>query len=670
MLIFDPSTLEMVSWYTAPPSSSTATFAGPTQADDFGPKTDSGSTGTMTGNAPSGIDPPSDPSEPGSDTTKSTTLAIALGTTFGFLGIVAGVVILYYAKRTHDRNAPGKFVLLNGDLEDKSGSGRPGTGAVPVAGSHYAVRRGINPLAGVLVYLGIHSSRRIHHQPRRDMFADEDTRSITWGGLLGASRREGSDVTSAWSLRSMGAMVRSAMSREPSASGTVDDREERLSRIGGVDHQELMASVKHPSQARLQAYTDPFADPLPEDNYPGLNLRRGTLERDDEYDRPTAHDMPLDDYELIPPLKINSPITFPLRTLSPLKEVSHASSSNLASPPHLSLEILQHSPAISPSERSPTSPTAPRTPYTPTEAFPPRLSLSIPYSPPSQPIRRSDSWWTRFAKTPLLERRGTASSSSNKLLDFRDPAPAPPLGAIEESFAAKTSLTGLTSKVDLHGDVPAKHVRTISSVHSMRTADTDSLERLGGNYDVVQRIPSEVSLSRTTVASSTVEMPGVASSGTRRTEKKLGLLAVNRLSTTTADESILTFDSFIENSLSSFPSQTLVSADSPKTPTTAINTRSQSPLVMTTTASIVTQEHSPSPPAALPTGTNDSNVGNKVRAYERRLSQDWESQLPSSPRNTRSREEVPSRSRPTIKYGLAPHASLYIANPDISGSVP
>ena len=51
----------------------------------------------------------------------------------------------------------------------------------------------------------------------------------------------------------------------------------------------------------------------------------------------------------------------------------------------------------------------------------------------SQPIRRSNSWWARFAKAPLLERRGTESSSRNGgFIDFRDPNPPPQL-TIEES---------------------------------------------------------------------------------------------------------------------------------------------------------------------------------------------------------------------------------------------
>ncbi|KAL4066923.1 hypothetical protein V8B97DRAFT_1958378 [Scleroderma yunnanense] len=667
MLIFDPTTLDMVSSYTAPSPSSTAVLPGSTQTGDSGSTSNSGSTGTMSGNAPSGIDPPSDPSGPNSDTSNSTTLAIALGTTFGFLGVLTGTMIVYYAKRAHDQKVSGKFVLLGGELEDKTGDGGS---AIPVTGSHYAVRRmdwlGAGSLAGVLTFLGIRSSRRDHRQPRRDMFADEDVRSFTWGSPLGVSRREGSDVTSAWSLRSMGAIVRSVMSREPSASGTGSNRENRLTRIGEGDRQELMVNTKRRSQGPGRRdsgwmYVDPFADPPPEDDYPGLDLRQGALERDDEYDRPISHDMPLDDYDLTfaPPLTTTSPITFPLRTLSPLKEITHTSSSNLPSPPHSLLDIFQDKIAVSPSDpMSSTSPTAAHTPYIPSLEAPHRSSLSILYSPPSQPIRRSDSWWARFAKTPLLDRRGTASSISNKLLDFRDPAPAPPLSIIEENSIRKTSPTEPTFKADVHGDIPIdrKHTRSISSAHSMRTADTESVERLGGSYDVVQRVLSEATLSRHTLASSIVETQDT--SDIRRSKK---LLAVNRLSIATGEESILSCSSSVEHSLLSFPSQTLVSTDSPKTSTTAVNTRSQSPLATMTSPAIQEQALS-----SLPMVKEGSMVANKVRVYERRLSQDLESQLPSPPRNTRKYEEVPSRSRPTIKYGLAPRASLYIANPDLS----
>jgi hypothetical protein len=66
----------------------------------------------------------------------------------------------------------------------------------------------------------------------------------------------------------------------------------------------------------------------------------------------------------------------------------------------------------------------------------PRPSSILDLKPPaSEPIRRSNSWWMRFAKTPLFERRGTGSSpwSGGGFIDFRDTNPPPQLLTIEES---------------------------------------------------------------------------------------------------------------------------------------------------------------------------------------------------------------------------------------------
>jgi len=97
-------------------------------------------------------------------------------------------------------------------------------------------------------------------------------------------------------------------------------------------------------------------------------------------------------------------------------------------------------------------------------------------------------------------------------------------------------------------------------------------------------------------------------------------------------------------------------------------TASSQTLLPSLSSDAYSETPSPSDPTAPPEPISTSPkkgiaVSSRIKAYERRMSQESDSQL-SPLRNTRKREEMPSRSRPTIQYGLAPHASLFIANPD------
>ncbi|KAI6125044.1 hypothetical protein EDD16DRAFT_1703390 [Pisolithus croceorrhizus] len=674
LFIYDPTSSAMTSSYSAPSNSvpTHQSLSHPTQTGLSGPlgTGTTGSTGTMSGNALPGQVTSSYPlgSQETSGHDSSQTLAIALGTTFGFLGLVSGVAVLYFAKRKHSRNGPGRFVLLHGDPEDGGGEAGSASGIITAMVNNRATRFCATTFSNVLAYIGLGRGPGNQNRPRRDMFADEDARSFTWGNRL-MMPREGSEATSAWTLRSMGALVRGMMSREPSASGTGGDRSDGLSRTAG-DRDELIASEKskrvwegpYRGSGAEGTYTDPFADPQTDDDYPWLDLRPGILERDEEYDGPLAHDMSLEEYDLTPaPLsKIPSTITFPLRALSPLKQVTHTSASNQPSSLHTSLEpFIDNQPSLASEPNSPVSSTTPHTFHTPalenSSCSPPPFK---PNSPLSRPVHRSNSWWARFAKTSLLERRGSITSNNSKPLVFRDPNPAPPLSIIEEASTFKHLPTESNGGAETYESTPPeeRHTRSIASAHSMRTANTESVERLGGSYDVVQRALSEASASRHTLASSTLET--AATSTVIDSERRHGLLAVNKISEATGDESTLSHSSSFEGSVSSFPPQTVVSAGSTKMTWAGLNTSSRSPLAK----SAMQNDHS-SPPTS-PTDNNGSEVLHKIHAYERRLSQDLESQLSSPPRNTRKREEVPSRSRPTIKYGLAPRASLYVANPD------
>ncbi|KAF8843688.1 hypothetical protein BDN67DRAFT_110272 [Paxillus ammoniavirescens] len=649
LFIYDPTTSSMVSSYIAPSLSSTSTLGSlplPTQTGG------SGSNGnTSTGSRP----PDTSGAESGSN---DHTTTIALGTTFGVLGLVAGgLATTYYIMRVRgrgrDNRAAGRFFQLGADPDVASAEEEPGVGSVSVtrlAEGHISEngrgRVGPAAIVDILAHLNITKSGPRPSQPRKDMFADEDTRSFGWGGHLGALRRENSEETSAWSLRSMSVMVRGIMSRDPSESGAGEawDEWEKIGHFHGDQeglirqeepdrHSRHSLGSTHGRDGSLWSYTDPFEDPQREDEYDDLDLR--LCEKDTDYDRPILNNRDLDNSDRTPfrPLYAALSLSVPLRVLHPLKEASHTSFSD---PSHSLPETSQEQSAYARSDNSifssqpadvlyaTCSPTALHTSYTSSVPSPTRYSSILnDVPPPSQPIRRSDSWWLRFAKTPLLDRR--TSLTSHKPLDFRDPRPAPPLVHTEESN--KTSSIFAASQ-----SIPIEHGRSVSSAHSGRTANTESAECLGGSFDVVQRRGSDRSTARRT--------PSVGSVHTI----ERGLLAMESPKPSNASTAgkALSLDS-----LPTASSQTLL-------PSLFSDAHSEIPSPSDQTT----------PPESAPTSPKKGVVvSSRIKAYERRMSQESDLQL-SPLRNTRKREEMPSRSRPTIQYGLAPRASLFIANPD------
>jgi hypothetical protein len=182
------------------------------------------------------------------------------------------------------------------------------------------------------------------------------------------------------------------------------------------------------------------------------------------------------------------------------------------------------------SGHGPDSPTRHGHPGSPT----PTKSSFIDANPaPFHPVKRSDSWWSRFAGSAFLDRRASDSSgrgvggggnyrtrsgslSGKKSMgplvaEFRDPNPAPKLVAIEENSpeslrdpsrqgSGDSKLSG--DHVHYEGDTSqgaklkrsatTPHERLYSnvihgkSISSLQTTNTEALERIGG-MDIVQR---------------------------------------------------------------------------------------------------------------------------------------------------------------------------------------
>lgn len=644
LFIYDATTSSMVMNYTAPTSGSTPAINSLPAPTQTGSTTNSdGGTGDAPGDS-SGT--PSGSSSSSSDHTT----AIALGTTFGVLGLVAGgLATIYYIRRARnrDRRTAGGFSPLADDPEFSSAGSV--SGAAPEAAhlEGQMSERVTVAITDIFAHLGISRFRSRPRQPRKDMFVDEDTRSF---GHPGTMQRQDGEATSVWPLRSVSAMVRGVIGREP--SGSVVDRGghewEKIDHLReqaqeglicqGSLHSDFSSLPTHRRDGSFWSYTDPFEDPVQDDEYDDLNLRPSNPEKDADYDHSVLRSDETDDFELtaLDPQDSVLPFSVRSRMLTPLREASHISLPNPSnSPPplqELSHGQITHGHADNPTFSPPTSisptpqsPTASRSSDSHRVACVPRDSIvSGSTLSHSQSITRPDNWWSRLTKPPLLDRR--TSVTSPKPLDFRDPTPAPPLVPSEET--KKSSATSALSN-DTPVDIPVEHGRSLSSAHSGRTANTDSAEHLGGSYDVVQRLASDGSGSRRAPSLGSAEI----------TEQ--GVLASD--DPAPPEISLSNGSPHVDpprSTLSLAPPAMSVDVETPSEPLMSPKSRPESP-------------------------KRGDVVNSRVRAYEHRLSQELESQQTPTPRNTRRREEVPSQTRPTIQYGVAPRASLFIANPDL-----
>lgn len=629
MQIYNPSSSSMVLSYSPPPAGSTPgmnSLPVPSQTGNPG----SGGSG-VTGSASVTAVYPGSTASAVSSSNENNTIAIALGTTFGVLGlVVGGLATAWYIKRSRERGSSnhGRFFLLGGDLGNESTEG--GIHNIsPVRGpneeyqtGHGIMGTGVFPLAAVLTHLGLtrHSPPE-PAGPRRDMFADEDTRQFGWGSGLPGMFREGSTRTSALSLRSMGAIVRSLMSREPSTSNNGREWAEWEKIEGdreGLIHEDKLFNVMpnsgglHSRDGSSWSYSDPFLDPVPKDTeYDTYQPHLGALKLDAEYDNVEADVTSRDLYPLrTQKASLLSPAL--IHTLSPLDEASNFTASNILTSCLGSSQDNSSSkgpPASNTNSSQPSSPSA-YDPAPPSSTIAPsqhRLSIlnsHPPTSPTSHPVRRSDSWWGRFMKAPLLERR---NSTGQRPLDFRDPNSAPRLMSIEESKASSDS-------PESNDNLAVKHGRlTSSSVQSSRTANTEVAERLGESYDVVQRIASDESASLRTASTRSMSA------------NELGFVGSLEQVKLTSSSSI----------------------SPPSNPHRSSN------------ENLRTGSH-----GSPPTRAAAHAVSSRVREFERQMTNSLEAERSPSPRNTRKREEVPSRTRLNIKYGLAPRPSLYVTNPD------
>lgn len=628
---------------TAPTNSANGTGH---PGDDGGGDGGGGSSGNDPGNGGNGTSGNSSGSNDGHTT------AIALGTVFAALALLAGASFTAYYLRKHNRR--DRFHLLGSSDDD----GNDDTGApLPVAVPHEkstTVPQTIRGKLGVFV-----SKRTVPQTQRRDMLAEEDTRpfgDFSW--WRGDVRREASSAQSSWdstrsrrlptlgevmqdslaSLRSVSDAIaayavgtRSSKSREASAgSRSTAWREKEPSYEPYLDEVGLMHGSVCPSDkvsrprggrqgSHSSGYTavDPFAEYETEDfKLPGEYVFDVDLSEEDLSDPPPR--------PYVYSRGQAAAATYDLTRLSTLTEQP---SVGTLSDPTVSSDSASHSLYLSHAGTNPdTSRSSHETPRSPL----PRPSSIIDANPlPSQPMRRSDSWWSRFAKTPLLDRRVSSDNNRHKRpLEFRDPQPPPRLIPIKESSHSNPPSGEHSGHNHMYSS--AIHGRSASSLQTAKTANSENIEKMGRTMDIVQRGTVSSHSSGPSIDSIPENAPAHEESSPSR-----------HLS--------VVFASNQESLQAGGPEPHLV----------------QSPTEMTTAGSLarskLARRTSPASPGRISPPQRAMSTGQvaaQVQAYERRMSQhqqDEAARLPPAAHNKRDRGSM---------YGVVPRAPLFVANPD------
>lgn len=525
--------------------------------------------------------------------------------------MVAGSLFAAYYWRRYQQQNASRFHMLGG-MDDESPHA---PGNIPIAGN---VERGGS-------YFGFNGRGTVSH--RRDMLADEDTRyfvptrepSGSSFYSFGFNRPEKPSFMlggSLASLRSVGAMLgmgaAARRSQEPSRSSRTSSWAEKATQDPFSDETLLFPGetvASRPKGGRtsswsIPSYTDPFSDKDVEEYHDGdSDAHSINMEA-------TLNEQP-------PTPFLHTPIpTSEIGALSPIMEtVSHRSSGLLHSSDSDHNLISAIGTSSGSSEEGTRSSGA-------------RRSSIIDANP--QPIRRSDSWWSKFAKTSFLDRRSSDGASSSRLVDFRDPNPAPRLGAIEET-SPDSKPSRESSAKSYHNRIYSTiaHGRSVSSMKTAQTADSEALERIGA-MDIVQR-------------DGTI--------GSRFSTEDTGPdAALSVVTSADHDDNVSRDDGGI--------SRVKVNLATPA-PAAARPSGLPSPSGEKTVGT------RPSPPRRPSSG---GIVSSRVQAFERRTSADAEAITPPSPEElgTKNREIRTGRDRnpSSVKYGFAPKPSLFVANPD------
>ncbi|KAL7278997.1 hypothetical protein ACG7TL_006829 [Trametes sanguinea] len=679
LLLFDASQGTFISTYTPPaavtsPTSNTVpgpTATGSGSGSGQSPSgTAGGSTGTRGGSSPSstgkagsggnGSGSPGDGTTPSPDPAgasgKSHVTAVALGVTLGVLGLLAGGAAAWYLSTKH-RGPNDSFHLLGPSDDDESPHLGP---VIPVAGAGADREKGLPVVQNVKQKLGGlvpgRNGRTTRQPRRRDMLADEDTRVYDEPGWYQV-RRDGS--IGSWSTGrgrpTLGDMVQESLTSLRNvggamlayASGTRHSRDKEPSGASSATYWEkdpsydlysdkaalvglpgLPQAASRPKGGRKASYTSQWS--YYEDPFAEYDVESFKLPGEEDYDSDPAelaHPPSLDDPPPRPYMYTRvAPATFDVTRLSPLSEkpsfltVSDPTASSDSSHGN---SPLQQSSSAELARSSGDLSRSPRRPSSIIDANPPITSS----------MRRSDSWWSRFAKTPLLDRLSTDSSRAQRPLDFRDPNPPPrTLVPIKETSNSLSPDDPPSARGSRHDPMyaSAHHGRSATSLQTSKTADSEVIERMGRTMDIVQK--GTVS-SHASDASTDSGVSGETYAHVDTAEHELGALALGVPAGLDA--------------ASSQPGSAGLSDDAPDLV--------QSPVEMSATQAAGSPAIGPEA-RPTPRGPRRPTPGTSVAARIAALEQRSRSPPPPPPSR-------PKKPRSSV-YGLAPKPSLFVANPD------
>ncbi|KAG6813961.1 hypothetical protein H0H92_005216 [Tricholoma furcatifolium] len=618
LYIFDLVTGAFTSLFN-PPSSATSTQTAPlsSHTSQYPPSSTSNKHGssaprpTATSSSNSGNPTGNDGGDKSDRDSAHRTVAIAVGSTMAALGLflIAGAGAYYVKRRRGGGNT--EFRRLLGSDEYDDGESEHLANSIPVAGpptlrSRHGWEFGILDSIGLAAALGTIGTR--HIPERKDILADEDTREFApWYH----DRSRESTMDRAWSIRSIIPSLR--RSRDPSIgsignrswSEKADPFSDEVGLVGGelqASHAGHSASSNRRQQSYIsnRSYHDPFVDPIQED------VDEGDEQHNSVSDQPYLHPIP----QQLPALRTILPLSVD-PSLSPLSE----------NPSHSTLNDTSNSV----SSRTAHSPIDTGSNTTSRTSFDPPKSL-LPFSSSFGGVKRSDSWWSRFARTSFLDRR--SSVSSRGVPEFRDPNPPPRLHAIEESArgasvdhtqsgASGTESSSSSSVARRASVLQGSHNKSLSSV---RTTDTAAIERMAQTMDVAHLMRSD---SRRT-------------SSTTTTMSSIDPRPVSWLGDDCGVGSGQTFSSPVD----------MTDAEGPVRQVDGCHSTPLSP------SSIV------HPPTKRVPSASSGAVAAMIQEFERRQSNDSEAAIDA---RQPTKHRMSSRS---VNYGLVPRQSLFVANPD------
>ena len=590
--------------------------------DNSGPSSTNGSSNGNNGNN-SGTDNPSDPSHSQSaDEHSSSSLPVILGSIFGVLGLAAAAAVIIIVTRKRRKGHERNWSSLGEEPEK----------LVMVGGFGEAQREGI---VTRLMNIG-KPSVMVPVRARFDILGDEDTyEARRWG-----SRRQGTAGSSSFG--------RYGRSREPSTftsivNASVTSFRSAFGRSGGPP--------RLPQSADPTVAMNPFSDTYTAAGVePSLHSRRRTSFS--SYRDPFGDDdvVPEDEYERAMALQ-NSRIRprsvrqsssgsgtsllgiggMPYVPLQPIQSIttdSHGSSQGHNNIPAKESEVGSAGASVPSHEGKPNL-------LTKSPPQSPRM-ITFGASPPSSPtfgptnVNRSLSAGGRIgaglARTVTVissifgaEHRGDRGASQG--IDFRDPNPPPPrLGAIEEAPTPPNLEKGKGRVATLRGDEQqgvygpgaVAHGRSLSS---LKTANSEALERLGGKWEVVQR-------TDTNDTAASVSLLGEEPARTMRSHS-FGI------------------------PITESPVQDREQTRPP-----------WKPLALRSPSSSEGGSRTVQPPMQRPQSSVSTGVAARIQAFEKRASVDLSSKSPilvppSSP-------VAPPKKR---TYGLVPKPTLFVANP-------